>query len=81
MLSDLKSKLSKQMSLFVTSTTNERESLIGSYEVCLQLVKHKKSSRKGKLTRRCAIKMANAFTDSKITESLKLSHSPISDCR
>jgi hypothetical protein len=41
MLCDLESKLSKQRSLFLESATNERESLIGSYEVCLQLVKHK----------------------------------------
>jgi hypothetical protein len=42
MLSDLKLKLSKQTNLFLKSATNERENLTCSYEVCLELVKHKK---------------------------------------
>jgi hypothetical protein len=42
MLCDLESKLSKQRSLFLKSATNERESLIGSYEARLELVKQKK---------------------------------------
>jgi hypothetical protein len=70
MLYDLKSKLNK---LFLKSATNERENLSGYYEVCLELVKHKISFRDIELIKRCAIKMANAFTDSKIAESSKLS--------
>jgi hypothetical protein len=34
-------------------------------------VKHEKSSRDGELIKRCAIKMANAFSDSKIAEKFK----------
>jgi hypothetical protein len=64
MLYDLKTKLNKQKSLFLKSATTERETLTASYEVCLESVKHKKSFRDGELTKRCAIKMANAFSDS-----------------
>jgi Leucine-rich repeat (LRR) protein len=39
MLYDLKSKLSKQKSLFLKSATNERENLTACYEVCLESVK------------------------------------------
>jgi hypothetical protein len=41
MLYDLKSKLSKQKSLFLKSATNERENLTACYKVCLESVKHK----------------------------------------
>jgi hypothetical protein len=44
MLSDLKSKLSKQKSLFLKSATNERENLTASYEVRLELVNIKNLS-------------------------------------
>jgi hypothetical protein len=80
MLYDLKSKLSQQKSLFQKSAINERENLIASYEVYLELVKQK-SFRNGKLIKRCVTKMANAFSDSKIAEELKtesLSHQTVS---
>jgi hypothetical protein len=75
MLYDLKSKLSKDVVRFKieveqtkkpvsVSATTERENLTASYEVCLESVKHKKSFRDGELIKRCAIKMANAFSDS-----------------
>jgi hypothetical protein len=81
MLFDLKSELRKQKSLFLKSATNERENLTDPYEVCLDVVKHKKSFRDGELIKRRAIKMANAFSDSKITERFKtvsLSHQTVS---
>jgi hypothetical protein len=49
MLYDLKSKLSKQKKLFLKSATNERENLMASYEVRLELVKQKNSFRDGEL--------------------------------
>jgi hypothetical protein len=45
-----------------------KDNLTDSYEVCLELVKQKKSFRDGELINRCAIKMANNFSDSKIAE-------------
>jgi hypothetical protein len=79
MLYDLKSNLSKK-SLFIKAITNEAENLTGSCEVCLELVKHKKCFRDGELMKHCAIKMANAFRDSKIAEKFKtasLSHQTV----
>jgi hypothetical protein len=63
-MSDLKSKLSKQKNMFLKSETDEREILIASYDVCLEIVKHEKSFRDGELIKRCVIKMENAFSDS-----------------
>jgi hypothetical protein len=73
--------LSKEKILFLKSATNEGENLTSSYEVCLELVKHKKTFRDRKLIKRCAIKLANAFSDSKIAEKFKtvsLSHQTVS---
>jgi alkyl hydroperoxide reductase subunit AhpF len=63
--------LSKQKSLLLKSAANERENLTACYEVCLELVKHKKSFRDGALIKRCAIKMANVFSGRKIAEKFK----------
>jgi hypothetical protein len=61
MFYDLKCKLSKQRNLFLKSATNERENLTGSYELCLELVKHTKSFRGGELIiKRFAIKTAKS---------------------
>jgi hypothetical protein len=71
--------LSKQKSLFLKSTTKERENLTASCEVRLELVEHEKSFRDREL--RCAIKVANAFSDSRVAIRLKtvlLSHQTVS---
>jgi hypothetical protein len=67
--------LSKQKSLFLKSTTKERENLTASCEVCLELVEHEKSFRDREL--RCAIKVS----DSRVAVRLKtvlLSHQTVS---
>jgi hypothetical protein len=81
MLYDLISKLSKQKSLFLKSATNGIENLTASNEVCLELVTHKKSFRDREFIKRCVIRIANAFSYSKITEKFKtvsLSHQTVS---
>jgi hypothetical protein len=45
MLYDLKTKFSKQKSLFLKSAASERENQTASYEVCLEFMKYTKSFR------------------------------------
>lgn len=52
-----------------------------SYEVCLEIVKSKKSFRDGELIKRCAAKMASSFGDNKMAknfETFSLSHQRVS---
>jgi len=43
LLKDLSSKLTKQKNVFLKKQMNDSDNLIASYEVCLELVKQKKS--------------------------------------
>jgi hypothetical protein len=83
-LFDLESKLSEQKSLFLKSATNDRENLTDPYEVCLELVKHRKTFKDGELIKHCEIKVATAFSDSEVAEKFKtvsLSHQTLTVSR
>jgi hypothetical protein len=61
MLYDLKSKISKQKSLFLKLATNERENLTALYDVCLQLVKHKKDFQRQRINQMSCNKNGKCF--------------------
>lgn len=78
---DLTSKLTKQKYVFLKKQIIDCDNLIASYEVCLKLVKQKKGFRDGKLLKRCAIKMANAFGNKEMAskfETVSLFHQTVS---
>lgn len=63
----LKKQLFQQKALFTNETKQEEEeALLASYFVTYELMKAKKALSDGELIKNCAIKMAEAFNESKV---------------
>ena len=77
---DLKSKHEKQKEVLYNFGKAQTASLTASYEVAMMLMKNRKSFRDGDLIKQCAVKMAQAFGEEKVTrkcESVSLSHQTV----